>query len=116
MAAGHFSQAGVFSQVLEQAERYAFLIWALSACPDSLGGASEEALVLDLILIFMVMGGVLAVAGELLPRHPNASAALRRCGTRRGKMVASSGVPLQRCCFSALPPDQPKVLPHLEKC
>lgn len=65
MAAGHFSQAGVFSQVLEQAERYAFLIWALSACPDGLSGTASQALVLDLIAVFIGMGAVLGVSGKL---------------------------------------------------
>ena len=65
MAAGHFSQAGVFSQVLEQAERYAFLIWALSACPDGLSGAATEALVLDLIAVFIGMGIILGVSGKI---------------------------------------------------
>ena len=84
MAAGHFSQAGVFSQVLEQAERYAFVMWALSACPDGLRGASEEALVLDLILVFMVMGGILAFAGtppHHMPPATSSIAALHRLAT-----------------------------------
>ena len=65
MAAGHFSQAGVFSQVLEQAERYAFIIWALSACPDGLSGAGSQALVLDLISVFIGMGIILGISGKL---------------------------------------------------
>ena len=65
MAAGHFSQAGVFSQVLEQAERYAFLIWALSACPDGLSGAASEALVFDLITVFIGMAAVLGFSGKI---------------------------------------------------
>ena len=65
MAAGHFSQAGVFSQVMEQAERYAFIMWALSACPDGLSGAASQALVFDLITVFIGMGAILAVSGEL---------------------------------------------------
>ncbi len=77
MAAGHFSQAGVFSQVLEQAELYAFVMWALSACSDGLSSASEEALVLDLILVFTVMGGILAVSGEVLPHIAPFPSALR---------------------------------------
>ena len=65
MAAGHFSQAGVFSQVMEQAERYAFIMWALSACPDGLGGAASEALVFDLMTALIGMGIILGVSGTL---------------------------------------------------
>ena len=64
MAAGHFSQAGVFSQVMEQAERYAFIMWALSACPDGLSGSASQALVFDLITVFIGMGAILAASGE----------------------------------------------------
>jgi len=71
MAAGHFSQAGVFSQVMEQAERYAFIMWALSACPDGLSGGASQALVFDLITVFIGMGAILAVSGELEQLAPS---------------------------------------------
>ena len=65
MAAGHFSSAGAFSHMLEQAELYAFIMWALSACPDGLSGAASQALVFDLIAVFVGMGVILGVAGKI---------------------------------------------------
>ena len=79
MAAGHFSQAGVFSQVMEQAERYAFLMWALSACPDGQSGSASEALVFDLITVFIGMGIILGVSGKPGPLAMSCTPGHRPC-------------------------------------
>ena len=64
MAAGHFSQSGIFDQARDQAFHYAFLVWAISACPDGLGGESEAVFVFHIVFAVIGAAAVLALAGE----------------------------------------------------
>lgn len=64
MAAGHFSQTGIFDHARDEAFHFAFLIWALSVCPDGLGGESEAAFVFHIVFAIIGAAVVLALAGE----------------------------------------------------
>lgn len=64
MAAGHFSQPGIYDYVREEAFHFAFIIWALSACPDGLGGESRESIIFHMIIAIIGAGVVLAMAGK----------------------------------------------------
>ena len=72
MEAGHFSQTGIFDHARDEAFHYAFLLWALAACPDRLGGGEPEALlVFHIITAIIGMGAILTIAGP--PAFPPAS-------------------------------------------
>ena len=64
MAAGHFSQTGIFDHARDEAFHFAFIIWALSACPDGQGGESDSVFVFHIVFALIGAGVILAVAGE----------------------------------------------------
>lgn len=64
MAAGHFSQLGIYDYAREEAFHFAFIIWALSSCPDGLGGESRANIIFHMIFAFIGAGIVLAIAGK----------------------------------------------------
>ena len=63
MAAGHFSHPGIFDHVRDEAFHFAFIIWALSSCPDGLGGETRATVVFRLVFALIGAGIILAVAG-----------------------------------------------------
>ena len=61
MEAGHFSASGIYDHLRDVALKYAFLMYALSACP---AGASDSARLRDDAFIAVVsLGAVVALAG-----------------------------------------------------
>lgn len=96
MAAGHFSQTGIFDHARDEAFHFAFIIWALAACPDGLGGETDSVVVFQIVFAIAGAAVLLALAGEpqiirsflLMPLHRFASLTSCARNTVRDREVA----------------------------
>lgn len=65
---GHFGSSGIYDRLEEVALKYAFLLHALSACPDSGHGAQGGGLD-HAFLAAVALGILVLLGGEMLHDH-----------------------------------------------